>query len=83
MVGLEKIGIIAEPLWVFGFLFCVEMVEVAEELVKAVIGRKKFVAVAQVVLAKLSGRVTKRLDRLRNSDVPWLQPRGATRHSYL
>ena len=42
---------------VFGLFLGVEVIQVAEELVEAVIGRQHLVAVAQVVLAKLAGDV--------------------------
>ena len=47
-----------------GLLFGVEVVQVAEELVEAVIGGQVFVTIAQMVLAKLSGGVSKRLEEL-------------------
>ena len=42
----------------------VEVVEVAEELVEAVDGRQELVAVAEVVLAELAGRVALRLEQV-------------------
>ena len=41
-------------------LFGVEVIEVAEELVEAMDRRKEFVAVAQMVFSKLSGRISQR-----------------------
>ena len=52
------LGIIGQ----FGLFLGVEVVEVAEQLVEAVHGRQKLVAVAQVILAELAGRVTERLE---------------------
>jgi hypothetical protein len=49
---------------VFGLVLCVQVVEVAEELVEAVNRRQEFVAVAEMVLAELSGRVALRLKQL-------------------
>ena len=46
---------------VFGLLFGVQVVEVAEELVEAVQGRQELVLVAQMVLAELSRLVAQRL----------------------
>ena len=40
-----------------GFLLGVEVVEIAEEFVKAVIGRQHLVQVAQMILAVLRGHV--------------------------
>ena len=45
------------------------MVEIAEELVEAVDGRQHFVAVAEVVLAELAGRIAERLEQLGDSRV--------------
>ena len=45
-----------------GKLFGVQVVEVAEELVEAVDGRQVLVAVAQVILAELAGRIALRLE---------------------
>ena len=56
-----------------GLLLSVEMVEVAEELVEAVHGRQILVAVAEVVLAELTGRVTVRFQRGRDGGVLRLQ----------
>jgi hypothetical protein len=42
----------------------VEVVEIAEELVEAVYGGQKFVAVAKVVLAELTGGVAHRLEQV-------------------
>jgi hypothetical protein len=58
---------------VLRFFACVEMVEAAEVLVEAVVGRQKFVAVAQMVLSELAGRIAERLECLCNRNVPWLQ----------
>jgi hypothetical protein len=44
---------------VLGLLLGVEVVEVAEELVEAVGGGEELVAVAEVVLAELAGRVAR------------------------
>ena len=50
------------------------MVEVAEELVEAVLGRQILVAVAEMVLAELAGGIAERLQRLGDGDVAVLQP---------
>jgi hypothetical protein len=47
---------------VLGLLLGVEVVEVAEELVEAVVGRQVLVEVALVVLAELAGGVALRLE---------------------
>jgi len=45
------------------------MIEVSEELVEAVVSGQKLVLITQVVLPKLSARVTERLEKFRNSRV--------------
>jgi hypothetical protein len=50
------------------------VVKVAEEFIEAVLGRQIFIAVAEVVLPKLTGGVAERLERLRDGDVAILQP---------
>src|SRR5262245_3629697 len=51
----------------------VEVLEIAEELVEAVHGRQEFVAVAEVVLAELPGRIAERLQELGNGRITCLQ----------
>ena len=53
-----------------GLLLGVEVVEVAEELVEAVVGGQELVAVAEVVLAELAGRVALLLERGRDRSGP-------------
>ena len=45
-------------------LFGIEVVEVAEELVEAMHRRQKLIAIAEMVLAELTSRVTLRLEQL-------------------
>ena len=52
----------------------VQVIEVAEELVEAVNGRQEFVAVAEMVLAELSGRIALRLEQLGNGRILLRQP---------
>ena len=47
---------------VFRLLLSVEVVEIAEEFVEAVVGRREFVLVAEMVLAELAGHVAERLE---------------------
>ena len=47
------------------------------------IGWQEFIAVAQMVLAELSGSVSERLQRLRNGDVPRLQTLRSARSAYF
>ena len=53
----------------FRLVLGVQMIEVAEELVEAVHGRQELVAIAEMVLAELSGRVALRLEQLGNGRV--------------
>ena len=66
---------------VLRFVLSIQMIEIAEELIEAVYGRQEFVAVAEMVLAELSGRVSLRLqkfgDRRVFSGQPFLRPRQA------
>ena len=55
---------------VLGLLLGVQVVEVAEELVEAVDRRDELVAVAEVILAELAGRVALRLEQVRQSSGP-------------
>ena len=48
--------------------FGVQVVEVAEELVEAVVGRQHVIQVAEVVLAELPGRVALLLEQRRDRD---------------
>jgi len=41
----------------FRFFFRVQVIEIAEELVKSMHGRQKFIPIAQMVFAKLTGGV--------------------------
>src|SRR6478735_8603566 len=59
---------------ILGLLLGVEVIEVAEERVEAVHGRQELVAVAEMVLAELAGRVALRLEQLGNRRVLLRQP---------
>lgn len=71
--GFDESGVVLRVVWPFRLLLGVEVVEIAEELVEAVLGRQVFVAVAEVVLAELAGGVAERLQRLRDRHVAVLQ----------
>ncbi len=60
------------------YLLCVEVVEVAEKLVEAVVGGQVLVAVTEVVLAELAGHVAQRLEQLCKSRVFGLNPQFGT-----
>ena len=78
-LNLGILGIVGQ----FGFFFGVEVIEVAEELVEAVNGRQKLVAVAQMVLAELAGGVALRLQHFGDRRVFRLQPDGSAGHPDL
>src|ERR1700758_1403047 len=48
------------------------MVEIAEKLVEAVDSRQELVAVTEMVLAELAGRIAKRFEQFREGGVTWL-----------
>jgi hypothetical protein len=54
---------------VLRLLLRVEVVQVAEELVEAVVGGEKLVLVPEVVLAELASGIAERLERLGDRDV--------------
>src|SRR6478752_5115231 len=64
-----------------GLILGVQVVEVAKKLVEAVNGRQEFVAIAEMVLAELSGRVALRLEQLGNCRVLLRQPLFGGRQS--
>ena len=59
---------------ILGLLLGVQVIEVAEEHVEAVHGRQEFVAVAEMVLAELSGRIALRLEQFGNGRIFFRQP---------
>src|ERR1700761_6083162 len=73
-------GIPVGPLRLF---FRVEVVEVAVELVEAVVGGQKLIPVAEVVFAELCRGITKRLERLGDGNVTGLETRGGTGNTDL
>ena len=58
----------------FRFVLGIQMVETAEELVEAMDGRQEFIAVAEVVLAELCGRVALWLEQFGDGRVLVGQP---------
>ena len=75
--------VILRPVGTFRLFFGVQMVEIAKELVEAMDGGQILVAVAQMVLAELAGRIAQRLQRLGNGDVARLQADGCARYTDL
>ncbi len=61
----------------------VEVVEVAEELIEAVHRRQVLVAVPQMVLAELAGRVAESLHELPDGGILETQPQSRPRHADL
>ena len=74
---LGTVGRILRVVGQFRFFLGVEVIEVAEELVEAVHGRQRLVAVADVVLAELPGGVAEVLERPPTDGSSWLMPIGA------
>ena len=68
---------------VFGLVLGVEVIKIAKELVEAVHGRQELVAVAEVVLAELSGGIALRLEQLGDGWVLGRQPLLCRRQSDL
>src|SRR5215472_17826898 len=64
-------------------LLSVQVIEVAEELVKAVDGRQKLIAIAEVVLAELAGGVAQGLQELGDGGIFRLQTELRAGKSYL
>ena len=75
--------VLRRPVRVLWLLLCVEVVQVAEELVEAVHGGQVLVLVPEVVLAELAGGVAVRLQQLGDRRVLLLQTDGRPRHSDL
>src|SRR5688572_20238391 len=67
----------------FRLLFSIQVVQVAEKLIEPVIRRQMLVLIAEVVLAKLSGRVSEWLEQFSNRWIFLAQTRFRTRHSHL
>ena len=68
---------------VFRFLFRVQVIEVAEELVKSMRRGQVFIPVAKMVLAELAGRVAKRFEHFRDGGIFCLQAESRPRHADL
>ncbi len=64
-------------------LLRVQVVQVAEELVEAMVGRQELVPVAQVVLAELAALVAERLQELRDRGVRRRETELRARHPHL
>ena len=73
VIGLEERRIVLRPIRLLGLFLGIEVIQIAEELVEAVIGRQILVEVAEMVLAELSRRIAQRLERLGDGDVAVLQ----------
>ena len=72
-VRLDECRVVLRIVGPLRLLLGIEVVEVAEEFVEAVLGRQVFVAVAEMVLAELAGGIAERLERLGDGDVAVLQ----------
>ena len=79
---LPELGVL-RIVGVLGLLLGVEVVEVAEELVEAVVRGQELVLVAEVVLAELARDVAERLQQLGDGRVLRLQPDVGAWHADL
>src|SRR5215467_3893786 len=64
----------------FRFLFRIQVIQVAEELVEAMHGRQVFIPIAQMVLAELPSGVSERLEHFGDGRIFLLKPDRGTRH---
>jgi hypothetical protein len=58
---------------ILGFLFGVQVVEVAEKYVEAVHGGKKIISIAEVILAELPRGIAERIEQFGNGRIFLLQ----------
>src|SRR3990170_5005531 len=79
-VFLLKLGILRVVIG-FGLFLSVEVVEIAEELVEPMHRRQMLVAVAEVVLAELAGRVTLLLEQVGDCRRPFGDALRRARHA--
>ena len=79
--GLDESRVILGPVRAFGFFLGIEVVEVAEKLVKTMIGRQVLVAVAQVVFTELCSGVALGFERLGDGDIALLQAYRCSRYA--
>ena len=66
---------------VLRFFFSVQVVQVAEKLIKTVCGRQELIAIAKVVFTKLAGGITELFKRGGNRNVFFLQTLRRARHT--
>ncbi|MNL51628.1 hypothetical protein D3C87_1747390 [compost metagenome] len=78
---LDETRIVFWPQFALGFFLGIEVIEVAEEFIKAVVGGQIFILVAQVVLTKLSGGIALGFQHLGDRNVPCLQTDWHARHT--
>ena len=69
--------------WQLRFLLRVQVVEVAVKLIKAVHSGQELIAVAEMVLAELAGRIAERLEQFGNRGVFLLKPERRPRQADL
>jgi hypothetical protein len=86
--GAEVLAEVGEVLrcWIvpqLRFLFGIQVIEVAEELIETVHRRQMLIPVAQMVLAELAGGVAMRLEQLGDGRVLGTHPHGGARQAHL
>ena len=74
-------GRIFRVIRVFRLFFSVQVIQVAEELIKPVRGWQELIAVAEVVFTKLTRGITQLLKRAGNRNIFFLQALRRTRHT--
>src|SRR5258705_13880301 len=67
----------------FRLFFRIQVIQIAEKLVESMHGRQEFIAISEVVLAKLAGSVAERLEQFSDSRVFALQSHCGAWHSNL
>src|SRR6185369_4397765 len=65
------------------FLFRIQVIEISKEFVEAVHRRQKFIAVAEMVFAKLTGNVSKWFQNISNCRVFGLKSESRARQTYF
>src|SRR5205823_8854427 len=81
-IKLRKI-LLRGPVGELGLFFGIEVIEVAERLIESVKSWQVLIAVTEMVLAKLPGRVTQRLQQFGNGWVLRLKTDCRSGHSNL
>lgn len=71
------------PVNIFRLFFGVQVIEIAKEFIKAMIGGQEFVFVTKVVFAKLPGGIAQRLEQFGNGGIFAAQTDVRTGHPHF